>query len=322
MMTSERSNSARIAKRVGETLPPIMESDATGASRSELVDLVDQYTTALCENSAELLPISPDVTFVENVERLEVGEGLWESASAPPTTFQLTVPDPVSGQVGFLGRMEEAGDPILLGLRLDTDGGEITEIEHVIARDLTPGSSGHTNLYNLETPRSLFREEIDDAHRHDREDLLEIARAYYDAVTKNDGSLAPFATNCVRIENGYQTTCKTPRPDPSPIERLWTLDAAEQLDAGAMRYISNLEPVRVHIADPDTGLVCGHSILRHPMESTRLDIEGVHGLETVDLDFDPFDTVAFHVFAISGGQIRAIEAVGFRAPYQTPTGWE
>lgn len=302
--------------------PRASSSSASSTTRAELIDLVDRYTKALCDHSPEDIPLSEDVTFVENVERLEPGEGLWETASAPPTEFRLTIPDPVSGQVGFLGRMDEAGDPILLGLRLALDAGEIHEIEHVIARELTPGSSGHTNTYNLETPRSLFREDIADAHRHDREKLLRIGRAYYDAVEENDGSLAPFAKNCVRIENGYQTTCKTPRPDPSPLECLWTLDAGEQLDAGAMRYITRVDPVRVNIADPDTGLVCGHSILRHPMESTTLDIEGVPELDTVDLDFDPFDTVAFHVFSISGGQIRAIEATGFRAPYDTPTGWE
>ena len=157
---------------------------------------------------------------------------------------------------------------------------------------------------------------------YSREELLEITADYYDALAEDDGSLAAFAPNCVRIENGFQTTCKTPPPEPDAAELLRTLDAGEQLDAGAFSNITRVESRRFDVADVETGLVCGLSQLRHPMEETTLDIEGVPGVETVERDFDPFDTVAMHVFKISGGKIRAIEAVGIRAPYESSTGWE
>jgi len=293
-----------------------------GAPRDALTGLVDEYVAALVANDPGEVPIAPDATFVENVERKTPGEGLWETATAGPSGFELYVPDPVAGQVGYLGLLREGDDPALLGLRLRVEDGLITEMEHVIGRDLTPGRDGHTNLDNLDSPRSVFRHPVPPAARNTHEELLGIAADYYDALAEDDGSRTPFATNCVRIENGFQTTCKTPPPNPDAAELLRTLDAGEQLDSGAFSNITRVEARRVGVADVETGLVCGLAILRHPMEETTLDIAGVPGVETVERDFEPFDTVAMHVFRISGGKIRAIEAVGFRAPYDSPSGWE
>ncbi len=284
--------------------------------------LIDEYLDALVAGEPAAVPIAPDAVFVENIERKSPGDGLWETATGGPTAFAMDVPDPSAGQVGFLGVVFEDGDPVLLGLRLAVDGGEITEMEHLIGRELTPGRTGHTNLYNLEYPPALFREPVAPEHRNTRAELLEIATDYYAAVIEDDGSLTSFAPNCVRRENGFQTTCKTPPPEPTPAQLLRTLDAGEQLDSGAMSYISDIDPVRVDTADAESGLVCGLSQLRHAMDETTLEIEGVPDVDTVERDFAPFDTVALHVFKISGGAIRAIEAVGFRAPYGASTGWE
>ena len=40
------------------------------------------------------------------------------------------------------------------------------------------------------------------------------------------------------------------------------------------------------------------------------------------MSFDPFDLPAAHVYKITNGQIHEIEAMGFTAPYMSPTGWE
>ncbi len=298
------------------------ETEESLAMRERLTRLVDEYLSALVANDPAAVPLAADVRFVEKIEPTAPGAGLWGTASAAPEDFRLYVPDPAARQVGFLGVVSEAGDPVLLGLRLQLDDGRISEVEHVIGRGLTPGLDGHTNLDNLEAPRSIFRHPVPPAHRNTRPELLEIAEDYYDAVIEDDGGLAPFAPNCVRRENGFQTTCKTPPPDPDAAQLLRTLDCGEQLDSGAMSYITGIEPVRVDIADVETGLVCGFSQLRHSMEETTLDIVGVPELDAVEREYDPFDTVAMHVFRISGGKIRGIEAVGFRAPYDAPTGWE
>jgi len=80
--------------------------------------LVDDYLAALVAHDPSRIAFAPDARFVENIKATKIGEGLWKTASAGPTTFKLYVPDPVSGQVGFMGLMQEGGKPILLGLRL------------------------------------------------------------------------------------------------------------------------------------------------------------------------------------------------------------
>jgi len=288
-------------------------------SREDLTALVGEYVDALVANDPDAVPIAPDATFVENLARKTPGEGLWRTATAAPTGFEIHVPDPVAGQVGSLCLLKDDGDPVLLGLRLRVEDGLLTETEHLVARNLR--RRGESHLDNLQTPRPAFRESVPPAERSSREELLRIGASYYDALAEDDGSLAPFAERCVRVENGMQCTCAPPPEEPGR-DSLYALDCAEQLDSGAMRYISRIEPRRVAIADVETGLVCGLSQFRHAMEETVLDVEGVPGVETVARDYDPFDLPAMHVFKVRDGEIRAIEANGLRAPYDSPTGWE
>ena len=42
-----------------------------------------------------------------------------------------------------------------------------------------------------------------------------------------------------------------------------------------------------------------------------------------NFSFNPFDMPAAHIFKIGAdGRVHEIEAVGFTAPYNSPTGWE
>src|SRR5689334_20572178 len=109
--------------------------------------LVDSYFAALVAHDPKKVRIAANARFVENVTPMKPGEGLWKTASAVPTTFKIYVPDPVSQQVGFLGVMEEGGKPVEVALRLKLANGQITEMEHLVARGL-----GDRNLRNLEAP--------------------------------------------------------------------------------------------------------------------------------------------------------------------------
>jgi len=78
---------------------------------------VDSYLAALVAHDPAQVPIAADAKFVENVTKMAPGEGLWLTASEVPATFKIYVPDPVAGQVGFLGVMKETDLPVLLALR-------------------------------------------------------------------------------------------------------------------------------------------------------------------------------------------------------------
>jgi hypothetical protein len=284
--------------------------------RACLTNLVDAYLAAVVAHDPARVPLAADARFVENAVAIPVGEGLWRTASAEPDRFKIYVPDPVVQQVGFIGVMGDKGAPVLIALRLKLSAGEITEIEHLLARNL-----GERNLANLQVPREAFRAIVPAEQRMPREQLLRIGASYYDALDDNDGSLAPFAEDCVRRENGIQTT-RNPPPTELGLGTFGAMSCAAQLDTQVMSYIDSIDERRVEIADPETGLVFGLSHFRHSMARKTLNIRGVPGIETWEMGFDAFDLPAAHVYKITGGQIHEVEAIGFRAPYNSPTGWE
>ena len=301
----------------GAQQKPVAARATAVCDRGCLNALVDSYFAALVAHDPKKVRIAEKVRFVENITPMKLGEGLWKTASAVPTTFQIHIPDPVSQQIGFLGVMQESGKPVEVAVRLKLQNGEIIEIEHLVARGL-----GERNLPNLQTPRAAFTTPVPAAQRNTRDEMLKIGASYYDALDDNDGSKAPFADDCVRRENGMQTTGNPPPATPGGIASTGALGCKAQLDTGTFQYIDKIDDRRVTIADTETGLVMGLSHFHHSMKQKFVTIKGVPGVDKIDMPFDAFDLPAAHVFKISGGKIHEIEAMGFRADYQSPTGWE
>ncbi len=286
--------------------------------RACLSAVVDSYLAAVVAHDPSRASIAPGAKFVENLTARKPGEGLWQTASAGPATFKIYVPDPVSGQVGFMGVMQEDGKPIEIALRLKVQGGQITEIEHLLARNLA-----ERNLGNLATPRPGLLTTIPQAQRSSREQLLKVGTSYYDALDDNNGKAAPFADDCVRHENGMQTsTNRQPAASAGGMAALSVLGCAAQIDTGTFAYIDTIDNRRVEIADVETGLVFGLSHFHHSMTQKFVTIKGVQGVEKVDLNINAFDFPAAHIYKVVGGRIHEIEAMGFTAPYKSKTGWE
>lgn len=284
--------------------------------RACLKGMVDSYLAALVAHDPTRVPIAPHAKFVENTVPTQPGEGFWKTAQAVPTTFKIYVPDPTARQIGFIGIMTEDNKPVQLGLRLKVHNGQIVEIEHLLARNLR-----ETSLKNLETPRPGLLATVPPAERSSRAQMLKIGASYYDALVNSDGSAAPFADDCVRRENGMQTTGNPPPATPGR-GSMGAMGCAAQLNTRTMSYIKRIEPRRVEIADVETGLVFGLSQFRHPMEEKTVKIVGVPGVDSVPMDFKPFDLPAAHIYKIQGGKIHEIEAMGFTMPYNSKTGWE
>jgi hypothetical protein len=294
-----------------------VQADSAKCNRACLIKTVDNYVAALVAHDPSKMKFSPDVKFVENITPMKPSEGLWKAASALPTTFKIYVPDPVSEQVGFLCVIQENDKPIELALRLKIENGRIAEAEHLIARNLSERS-----LRNLQTPRPGLLATVPPSERVPRDEMLKIGASYYEALVTADANDAPFADDCVRRENGMQTTSNPPPATPGGIASTGALGCAAQLHTHTFDYIKRIEPRRVWIADPETGLVFGLSQFRHPMEQKFVKIVGVPGVDHIDMNFKPFDLPAAHIFKISGGKMHEIEAMGFSAPYNSKTGWE
>ena len=290
-------------------------SRAASCDRACLDKTVDNYLAALVAHDPSKVQFAPNVLFVENATPMKPGEGLWKTASGLPTTFKIYVPDPVSEEVGLMCIMQENDKPIDFVVRLKLRDGKIVEAEHVVARNLSAKS-----LANLQTPRPGLLATVPPSERVPRAKMLTIGASYYQALVSADANNAPFADDCVRRENGMQTTSNPP-PDKPGFGSLGALGCAAQLKTGTFNYIKRIEPRRVEIADPETGLVMGFSQFRHPMVEKTYKITGVPGVDHNDLNIKPFDMVAVHIFKVSGGKMHEIEAMGFTLPYNSKTGW-
>lgn len=297
--------------------------------RTALSTLVDTYLSALVAHDPGKAPLATDLKFVENVTRMQPGEGLWKTASGVPTTFKVTVPDAVAQSVGFIVMMQENVDgktnPIQVGGRLQLVNGRITEAEHVVVHAVRESS-----LKNLQKVRAPLLADVAEPYRDARSRLLYIGRRYYDALDLNNGRLAPFADDCVRMENGMQTARNTvpteaagtsagPGQGPSLVG---ALGCAAQLDSQTFTYIDSIDNVRMIAADEQTGLAIGFSHFRHSMKTKEFHLVGVPGRETYTMNTAPFDLPAVHIYKIWNGQIHEIEALGFTTGYLSKTGWE
>lgn len=289
--------------------------------RQDLVDLMEQYLAALAVNDPSGLPFSENVKFVENTEVAEIGQGLWETATGGTTDFRIFVADPEGGQAAFMGVMEENDRPTILGARLKVEGGEITEIDHLVVH------SGDQPLNpNMSQVRPDLLEPVDESERVPRELMLEIADSYYEAIVQDNGDLAPFADECQRRENGSitandqtQTPEEAAQDDFSVFRKM---KCGEQLSTGVMSYITDINRRRFVAVDEELGLVYVFSIFVHDGEPRIMKIIGVPGVTERENNWGPFDLPAAHVFKISNGQIQDIEAIGYIAPHGIKNGWE
>jgi hypothetical protein len=324
---------------------------SVACDRQCLIDATDAYVAALVVHDPSKAPLADNIVFVENVTKMQPGEGLWKSLVKGPGTFAIHVPDEINQAAGYLAMMTYMGpaqapqgaspeeraafaasnppveQPVIVALRLQFDGaGRIKEAEHLYS------GIREAQLVNLQTPRPGIFTEIPAGSRMPHADLIRIGLTYYDALDDNNGDLTPFAPDCQRHENGMITAGGNPSTGPTipgaasstpPVSR----DCREQLNSNTFQYIDRIENRRVFAADPQTGLVMGLSHFRHPMTNLPYTVTARDGSTfqrtKENLNFAPFDLPAAHIFKIGAdGLMHEIEAMGFTAPYNSPTGWE
>lgn len=320
------------------TAPSFLQAAET-CDRQCLVDLMKDYLSALVAHDPTAVPFDKEIKFTENTANIPVGYGLWVTASGGPTEFQVYAADPVVQQVACLVVMKENGNQdILLGIRLALRRGKISEAEHhVVRQDML------YSMQKLQKPRPGLVEDIAPEDRTPREQMLDIGLSYYDALTGEDGTLAPFALECERRENGSTSVGgKEERPEPSEsaaefpppgdadseMGKLARALAAVpntcegQITAGVWAYISEIRNRRLLVIDEQKGLAVGFSNLYHDSKLKTMKLKGVPGVESVPAYQGTFNMPAIHFFKIKKGKIYDIEATGLSLPYGTKTGWE
>jgi hypothetical protein len=290
--------------------------------------MMDRYLAALVSHDSSSVPLAEDVKMVQNTKPTPIGEGLWKTASALPTDFKIYIADPKEERVAFMGVMESEGNPVLLGARLKLVDGKITEIDHMVS-PAASAMAGNTVPEGLKKPRLALVEKLPDAQKTPREDMLKAALSYYPSLELNDGSIAPYADECQRNENGM-TTANNQNPQMGDgamtsaggMLTFMKMTCAQQMDTGMWRYITDINQIRPAAIDEEMGLVMVFSVFNHDGEPDPMPIVNIPGLTERKNEWGKFTVPAAHIYKIRNGKIYEIEAMAILdAPYQGDDGW-
>jgi hypothetical protein len=292
-----------------------------GCNRECLAGVMNSYLQAVVSHDPAKLSVAKNVKYTENGVRLNLGDGLWQTASAMPT-YRLDVIDDEAGQVGLLGRISENGNNNWFAVRLKVEQNhKVSQIETLINRSISagPGAGPPGGAKANTEPHPLMAEAVAKEKRLRRADLARIGNSYFTGMADEDSSAnVPFSPQCQRRENG---TITANNPD-SPKGSMQWLDCKSQFDTGFSVIVTNIRERRFSIVDRTKGLAFGWGYFDH---------DGTHAKFSRTLDHAPADVAATfrqpitfyiaEVFKIEDGNIRQIEAVLTTVPFRMESGW-
>ena len=293
--------------------------------RACLETLVERYLAAVTAHDPQLLSLSKDVTYTENDQVLQVGDGFWKTAEGRGRYTHIFA-DPEFGQVAFMGTMREAGEPLLMSLRLRVELGRITEIESIFFR---PGGGGPNNIAGMDKPykpEEIWYKSIPPEQRMPRQELIAIADGYFTGLQKNDGKgingtgTYPFTSDCHRIENGSPTT-NVPRSPGLPGDAidLFSMDCLSQFKLGIYFVVQNIHGRRYPVVDRERGIVWAHAVFDQGTVSKGILSDGrPHEFKMFNR---PSSILVSEAFLIENGKIRRVEMIGPSVAYHLNSPW-
>ena len=296
--------------------------------RECLNGFVDQYLDALVKHDPKLVPLTKNVKFTENGQRLDPGDGLWRSMDSKGN-YRLFVTDTQTGEVAFLGTINEQGRKagekvgVVIALRLKVVNRQIPEVETLVVRN----ERFAQNFEKIGTPNHLFQESVPPAERMSREDLIKTSNMYFTGMQQNDGKgVYPFTDDCNRIENGSQSTNVPPadgKPAPDPktatnYSSAWSCKT--QFESGLLHFVTRIRDRRFVAVDPERGMVFSFIFFDHSAGNTRT-FQTPDGRTVTAGPNQPWTWELAELFKVEKGKIHQIEAVMDRSPYGMNSGW-
>jgi hypothetical protein len=293
-----------------------------GCDRSCLSDTAEKYLAAMLAHDPSKAPLAPNARYTENGVELPLPDGLWRTLESVGR-YRLTVADPQEGSIGFFVKAVENGAPVLVATRLKVVGRRIAEIESIASRlsaTIGGGPSGMPRVDQLgEAPRPQFVSEVPPAQRRTREQLAQIVNSYFTGIENNTGDKPPpFAADCLRLENGTQTTGRPTAPgaEPGPLN----YSCSEAFRLGYYHEDTRLRNRRILAVDEERGLVYTGVFLDH--DATIRNYKLKDGRTVNVKNTAPWTWMAHEVFQVDGeGHISQVEAVLLSVPYGMRPGW-
>src|SRR5579871_1303237 len=192
--------------------------------RACLKGALDQYLNAVVKHDPSAAPLFVGFRQTENSVVVRLGTGLWQSAKGLGK-LQRRYLDPVSGQAGYFGILEEQNGLAIVTARIKVEQRKITEAEWLLARKDNPGLNGigadgkpsgnffdPDNLIANPPPERMLPK----SERASREALAAITNTYFDGITTHDGSIIMAEKGCMRVENGRTVTGRAAGPNSGP----------------------------------------------------------------------------------------------------------
>lgn len=307
-------------------------ANEASCDRACLDGMVDQFLDALATNDPSRLPVTREVKYTEDGQRLNLGDGLWNTATGKGT-YKFYMEDVAAGEVGFFGTMREAGQPIILALRLKIEDHKIAEAETIVVRNVQQAENlekrGHTD--------PLFTQTLPASDQLSRGELVRIANMYFSGMQLNDGKGDyPFSDDCDRVENGEEATNNKTTGTGGNVLRSQgnsvdnsrgaeqTYSASwgckEQFQSGLLHFVTRIRDRRFVVVNPERGVALAFCFFDHAAGKTRT-FKLPDGRTITAGPVTPWTWEIAEVFRVEHRKIRRIEAVYHRGPYGMNSGW-
>jgi hypothetical protein len=278
---------------------------------------------ALADHQAERLQFAPFARYTENGQEMRFDNGLWQTATKVGA-YRHVIADPATGQFGVFATLEEQGHGVTLGMRVRLEHALIADVEVVTYRvGAGPAwnDAGYAQLEEMKTPRALWTNTVPPAERKSRQELMQIANHYFEAIEHNDGNgYYPFTDDCDRLENGTYTTNRPGMIRMGDVD-IGGMGCEEQFSTGLYGVVTEVHGRRFPIVDEERQVVWAHAVFDHC--GCKRELTMPDGRVVPIAGFDrPSSILLAEAFAIRGDLIEQVEAVGTSVPYHSDTGWE
>jgi hypothetical protein len=250
--------------KTGETpQPPAATASPAPApcDRACLEDFIDQYLKAAVAHDPSRLPISDDVTFIENNQPLKLGEGTWKTLTGLGE-YRHVFADPENGRTVAITVVQENGTDALFDLYLAVRDRKIATVESMMIRD----SHGPALYAKLRKPEDVWLSTVPPEQRATREELMATADKYYTGMSNNDGKgdYSFFADDCDRLEHGLKTTNNKPSNyGHSHDQEFVTMGCAQQFRYGFLGFVTRIRDRRYVVVDVERQAVFASAFLDH-----------------------------------------------------------
>jgi hypothetical protein len=167
-------------------------------SRPGLSALVNAYFAALEAHDATRLPLAPTARITEDAKPIKAGDGLWMTAGK--LTAHRNALDTERCGTLTIAVLDNAGNPLVVGVRLRLEGQQVTEIESFTAKAIAQGAPSALD----DSAAGEWSNVLPAGETTTRSKLDEIANNYLDAQG-GASALPPVDSSCTTAANGVVT---------------------------------------------------------------------------------------------------------------------